>query len=111
MPTNRTRRGRTRSELDWAKLGDLHHGPGRCLLAGMGYYMFQHGTRPSIPGASVSSVSGDEGGFYWQLRPDNQAKVVEAMRGDWLLHHETIMEAWTGEGSPWALREFGEPGK
>lgn len=123
MPTNRTRRGRTRGDMDWGRMHEQHYGPGSSLLAGCGYYMFgQNFTNRAI--ANRSNVRGDEHGFYWQLRPDNQARVIEFMRADWLLHHDAIMAAWNNRdeherylasehradpAEPWALTEFGAP--
>ena len=100
MPTNRTRRKRTKQDLDNLKMKELHYGPGSCLLAGCGYSM-----HPDWPGA----VRGDQVGFYWELSDTNKAIVIEAMRADWLLYSEEVMAAWEGEGEPWALEKFGEP--
>ncbi|MBX7459260.1 hypothetical protein K3152_13485 [Qipengyuania sp. 1NDH17] len=99
MPTNRTRRKRSKQDLDQHKLSELHHGPGTCLLAGCGYFM-----HPDWPGA----VPGNQTGFYWELSDENQAMVREAMLSDWRLYRDEVMAAWDGEGDPWALTEFGE---
>lgn len=97
MPTNRTRRKRGKIDLDAHKIGELHHGPGTCLLAGLGYFM-----HPDLPGA----VRGSEIGFHWQLSDESKATVLAAMRADWTLHRETVLAEWTEEGEPWAQRHF-----
>lgn len=89
MPTTRTRRKRARADLDEHKLGQLLHGPEHCLLAGLGYHCEE--TRR----------------FYSEASQESQERILEAMRADWRLHHETVMAA--AEGEPWALREFGGP--
>ena len=97
MPTNRTRRKRAKQDLDQHKMEELHHGPGTCLLSGLGYFM-----HPDWPGA----VPGNQVGFYWQLSPENQTKVVKAMRADWLLYREEILAGWKAGGRPWAEQTF-----
>lgn len=89
MPTNRTRRTRARQELDEHKIGQLHHGPADCLLAGCGY----HDAERRL--------------FYWQAPEAAQAAILGEMRRDWQLHRAQVLSTWTGEGEPWAAREFG----
>lgn len=89
MPAKR-RREKSRS-IDDYKLEELCHGPGKCLLAGLGYFR------------------GEFGGYYHNIRPEQQAAMVEAMRLDWEIHHDRVMAAAAAAGiaKPWALKKFG----
>ena len=89
MPTNRTRRKRARADLNEHKLGQLLHGPDHSLLAGLGY------------------VCPDTRQFFADATQEAQETILEAMRADWLLHHETILAA--AQVEPWAQRQFGIP--
>lgn len=112
MPSNRTKRARTRANaIDHWKLDQLV--TGQCLLAGVGY------------GAGIPS-----GCNFW-TREEWKA-VHSAMRADWERHGRDIMAWWRGErdryecgftgrdklqGSrdrkgetqPWAFLKWGEP--
>jgi hypothetical protein len=116
MPTNRTRRTRAKNTLDSHKMGQLHHGPHDCLIAGAGYY--QHPTRPD-------AVKGSPAGFYWDLDNEGKARILDQMRADWFREQDAIMTAWDARdddtrerarnyhgnpAEPWALREFGHGG-
>ena len=74
---------------------ELPFGPGRCLLAGLGYYRFHKS--------------------YEQLTLEQQAEVHEEMRGDWERYHPAVLVAWNAipiddrPEEPWAQIEFGEP--
>ncbi len=89
MPTNRTKRTRTRADLDEHKLGQLLNGPHDCLLAGLGYHCRE--TKQ----------------FYWDASEAGQAVILDEMRADWLAHRETVLAA--ADAEPWALTEFGDP--
>ena len=90
MPTNRTRRKRSRADLDEHKLEQMIYGPDSCLLAGLGY------TCPSTRN------------FFSKASEEGRTAILDDMRADWLLHHETILAA-AAEREPWAMTEFGEP--
>jgi hypothetical protein len=74
---------------------ELQFGPGRCLLAGLGYFRF--------------------GKPYWELGPEQKMEVREEMRDDWERYHLTVLAAWKAipcedrPEEPWAQIEFGEP--
>ncbi len=89
MPTNRTRRKRSRTDLDEYKLGQLVHGPDHCLLRGLGYHCAE--TRA----------------FYSEASEASREAILEAMQSDWAQHSETVLLA--ADGKPWAQHEFGEP--
>ena len=95
MPTNRTRRRRERAILDEHKITDLMHGPGASLLAGCGYLCASNHGRPLAK--------------FEEANPERQARILEAMRDDWRINSDIVMDAWTGDGEPWALTEFGRP--
>ena len=90
MPVKR-RIEKSRSIDEW-KMSELFHGPGTCLLAGLGYFR------------------GHLGGYFHNITPEQQAEMIEAMRLDWEIHHARIMKEANAAGikKPWALIEFGE---
>lgn len=107
MGTNRTKRTRNHTGLDYWKIQQLLTGdPG---LAGVGY----------VPANNTSGCS------HWT--DDQWAEVHAAMRADWEKYGKAFMAWWRGETEtfsaiyrsignrsrepeiePWALREFGE---
>lgn len=79
--------------MEAGDIEDMLHGPGTSMLAGVGYFRCEFG------------------GYFHNLKPDQQAAVIDAMREDWAIHRDRIMahaEA-AGIAEPWALREFGRP--
>ena len=78
--------------MESGEIADLIYGPGTSMLAGLGYYR------------------GEFGGYFHNLRTDQQATVIAAMQIDWSIHSERILaEAQAmGIAKPWALTQFGE---
>ena len=95
MPTNRTRRRRERTILDDHKITDLMHGPGASLLAGCGYLCGSDHGRPLAKFEDADLA--------------RQAQILDIMREDWRTHSDIVIAAFTGDGEPWALTEFGAP--
>lgn len=106
MPTNRTRRKRTRVEITDMKMRELFYGPGTCFFAGEGYLT------PEMP-------------QLWRdvSEADKQA-VLARMAGDWRASSHRVLEAWEARdehelwcagrhhgnpAEPWAQTEFGLP--
>ena len=108
MPTNRTKRARTRANaIDHWKLDHLFHGV--ALISGVGY--------------AEGLLNGCN---HWTA--EEAALFEERMRADWALHGRDIMAWWRGEHDrygdrldhradlerhgqldPWAFRQWGEP--
>jgi hypothetical protein len=78
--------------IDNYKVEELLHGPGTGLLAGLGY------------------SRRDFGGSYHNMKPDQQAAVIDAMRLDWEVHYERVLKEAKAAGiaKPWASIQFGE---
>lgn len=79
--------------MEAGEIADMIHGPGTSMLAGSGYFRAEFG------------------GYYDNIRPDQQAAMIEAMRLDWSIHNERILTEAQAAGiaKPWALTQFGTP--
>ena len=111
MPTNRIKRTRGQSGLDYWKLTQLIDGS-QCLTAAPGY------------GYCPEGVTG--GCNHWTNA--QWMEWTELIRADWQKHGQAVLAWWRGETesftaiyasvggrrreasrTPWALTEFGEP--
>lgn len=97
-------------DIDDLKLVELVEGPGRCLLAGCGYYLWP-ADEWRIRGHKWGGVASPDGedGFFWEVSEAGQAIILEAMRADWNRVGAGIMAQAADPQDVWAFAQFGPP--